>query len=100
MYASLFGILGALHLDVFEQPEQQVFSSNLLALHLESSFNITAPHPRKEMGRPLDLVTVSMTHNTSLPQCSHPIRPGKKSDDKNQCIMFVFERGFLWRHLH
>ena len=29
MYASLFGILGALHLDVFEQPEQQVFFSNL-----------------------------------------------------------------------
>ena len=30
MYASLFGILGALHLDVFEQPEQPVFFSNLL----------------------------------------------------------------------
>jgi len=30
MYASLSGILGALHLDVFEQPEHQVFFSNLL----------------------------------------------------------------------
>jgi hypothetical protein len=30
MYASLFGISGALHPDVFEQPEQQVFFSNLL----------------------------------------------------------------------
>jgi hypothetical protein len=30
MYASLFGISGALHLDVFEQPEHQVFFSNLL----------------------------------------------------------------------
>jgi len=30
MYASLFGILGALHLVVFEQPEHQVFFSNLL----------------------------------------------------------------------
>jgi hypothetical protein len=30
MYASLFVISGALHLDVFEQPEQQVFFSNLL----------------------------------------------------------------------
>jgi hypothetical protein len=30
MYASLFGILGALHLDVFEQPEHQVFFSKLL----------------------------------------------------------------------
>jgi hypothetical protein len=29
LYASLFGILGALHLDVFEQPEHQVFFSNL-----------------------------------------------------------------------
>jgi hypothetical protein len=29
MYASLFGISGALHLDVFEQPEWQVFFSNL-----------------------------------------------------------------------
>jgi hypothetical protein len=32
MYASLFGISGALHLDIFEQPEEQVFFSNLLAL--------------------------------------------------------------------
>jgi len=31
MYASLFGISGALHLDVFEQPEHQVFFSNLRA---------------------------------------------------------------------
>ena len=30
MYASLFGISRALHLDVFEQPEHQVFFSNLL----------------------------------------------------------------------
>jgi len=30
MYASFFGISGALHLDVFEQPETQVFFSNLL----------------------------------------------------------------------
>jgi hypothetical protein len=30
MYASLFEISGALHLDVFEQPEQQVFFSSLL----------------------------------------------------------------------
>ena len=30
MYASLFGILGALHLDVFDQPEHQVFFSTLL----------------------------------------------------------------------
>jgi hypothetical protein len=29
MYASLFGISGALHLEVFEQPESQVFFSNL-----------------------------------------------------------------------
>jgi hypothetical protein len=31
MYASLFGISGALHLDVFEHPAKQVFFSNLLA---------------------------------------------------------------------
>jgi hypothetical protein len=30
MYASLFGISGALHLNVFEHPEQQMFLSNLL----------------------------------------------------------------------
>jgi hypothetical protein len=30
MYASLFGISGALHLDVFEQPEQRMFFSNLV----------------------------------------------------------------------
>jgi len=30
MYASLFGISGALHMDVFEQPEHPVFFSNLL----------------------------------------------------------------------
>jgi hypothetical protein len=30
MYASFFGISGALHPDVFEQPEYQVFFSNLL----------------------------------------------------------------------
>jgi hypothetical protein len=30
MYASLFGISGALHLAVFEQPVRQVFFSNLL----------------------------------------------------------------------
>jgi hypothetical protein len=30
MYASLFEILGALHLDVFEQPEKKVFFSDLL----------------------------------------------------------------------
>ena len=30
MYASLFEISGALHLDAFEQPEQKVFFSNLL----------------------------------------------------------------------
>jgi hypothetical protein len=29
MYASLFGISGALHLNVFEHPEQQVFFSHL-----------------------------------------------------------------------
>ena len=29
MYASLFGISGALHLDLFEQPEHQVFFGNL-----------------------------------------------------------------------
>ena len=28
MYASLFGISGALHLDVFEQPEQKTSFSN------------------------------------------------------------------------
>jgi len=32
MYAALFGILGALHLDAFEQPEHQVFLSNLLII--------------------------------------------------------------------
>jgi hypothetical protein len=32
MYASLFGISGALHLAVFEQPEKQVFFRNLLVL--------------------------------------------------------------------
>jgi hypothetical protein len=32
MYASLFGILGALHLDVFEQPEEHLFFSNLIEL--------------------------------------------------------------------
>jgi hypothetical protein len=32
MYASLFGISGALHLDIFEQPEEQVFFSDLLDL--------------------------------------------------------------------
>jgi hypothetical protein len=30
MYASLFGISGALHLYVFEQPEHQVFFNNPL----------------------------------------------------------------------
>jgi len=30
MYASLFEISGALHLDVFEQPDHQVFFSNLV----------------------------------------------------------------------
>jgi hypothetical protein len=30
MYASLLGILDALHLDVFDQPAEQVFFSNLL----------------------------------------------------------------------
>ena len=30
MYASLFEISGALHLEAFEQPEQKVFFSNLL----------------------------------------------------------------------
>ena len=30
MYASLFEVSGALHLDVFEQPEQEVSFSNLL----------------------------------------------------------------------
>ena len=30
MYASLFETSGALHLDVFEQPEQLVFFSNLM----------------------------------------------------------------------
>jgi hypothetical protein len=30
MYASLFGIWGALHLDIIEQPEEQVFFSNQL----------------------------------------------------------------------
>ncbi len=30
MYASLFETSGALHLDVFEQPEQPVFFSNLI----------------------------------------------------------------------
>jgi hypothetical protein len=34
MYASLFGISGALHLDVFEQPEHQVFFSNLIETKL------------------------------------------------------------------
>jgi len=29
MYASLFGISGALHLAVFEQPAKQVFFGNL-----------------------------------------------------------------------
>jgi len=29
MYASLFEIWGALHLDVFEQPEKRVFFSDL-----------------------------------------------------------------------
>ena len=35
MYASLFGISGALHLDIFEQPEQHVFFSNLLDSYVE-----------------------------------------------------------------
>jgi len=30
LYASLFGISDALHLAVFDQPEQQVFFSNLI----------------------------------------------------------------------
>jgi len=99
MYASLFGILGALHLDVFEQPEHQVFSSNPLAPHLESSFNISAPHPGGETGRPLDLVAVSMRHNTRLLRRSRPSRPGRKSDDENHYIMVAFEGNFLCRHL-
>jgi len=32
MYASLFEISGALHLDVFEQPEEKVFFGNLPVL--------------------------------------------------------------------
>jgi hypothetical protein len=32
MYASLFEISGALHLDLFEQPEHKVFFSNLLSI--------------------------------------------------------------------
>jgi len=30
MYASFHGILGALHLDIFQQPTQQEFFNNLL----------------------------------------------------------------------
>jgi len=30
MYASLLGMSGALHLDIFDQPAQRVFFSNLL----------------------------------------------------------------------
>jgi hypothetical protein len=32
-YASLLGISGALHLDVFDQPAEQVFFSDLLRTH-------------------------------------------------------------------
>ena len=32
VYGSLFGISGALHLHVFEQPEEHVFFSNLIVL--------------------------------------------------------------------
>jgi hypothetical protein len=37
MYASLFGISGALHLDVLEQPEQHVFFSNLPVLRRDTA---------------------------------------------------------------
>ena len=53
MYASLFGVSGAFHLDVFEQPEQQLFFSNLVVKnpvlpHGASSKEkaILAIHPR------------------------------------------------------
>jgi hypothetical protein len=39
MYASLFGISGALHLAVFEQPEQQVFFSDLLGRPIHYSLS-------------------------------------------------------------
>ncbi len=37
MYASLFEVSGALHLDVFEQPEQEVFFSNLLEHRIQET---------------------------------------------------------------
>jgi hypothetical protein len=33
MYASILGISDALHLDVFDQPAEQVFISDLLKAH-------------------------------------------------------------------
>jgi len=46
MYASIFGISGVLHLDVFEQPEQHVFFSNLP----ESQFEISWQDAEKIRG--------------------------------------------------
>jgi len=37
MYASLCEVSGALHLDVFEQPEQEVFFRNLLEHRTQES---------------------------------------------------------------
>ncbi|MBP1738549.1 MAG: hypothetical protein H6Q48_842 [Deltaproteobacteria bacterium] len=51
MYASLFEVSGALHLEVFEQPEQKVFFSNLLVSRPGSSFNLCVPRARGEVGR-------------------------------------------------
>jgi hypothetical protein len=48
MYASLFQISGALHLDVFEQPEEKVFFGNLRVVVQESvkgGFLSSHPYP-------------------------------------------------------
>jgi hypothetical protein len=40
LYASLLGISGALHLDVFDQPAEQVFFSDPLVLTATEKFSI------------------------------------------------------------
>ena len=51
MYVSLFGISGALHLDIFEQPAKQVFFSNLLELSViypkRARRQATVPKPKR-----------------------------------------------------
>src|SRR5574340_129194 len=45
MYVSFLGISCALHLDVFEQPEEQLLFSNLLGLARHGRVDLSQPFP-------------------------------------------------------